>query len=137
VAALRAALGDVWQIDSQLPIALDDNSEPEPDVAVVARDPGAYRDAHPTQPQLVVEIAESSYRIDREYKASLYARAGIRDYWIVDVAGGVIEVLREPEESPDAPYGWRYRNIVTLRPPATVAALVAPLSAIARASLLP
>jgi Uma2 family endonuclease len=137
VAALRTALGDVWQIDSQLPIALDDDSEPEPDVAVVARDQGAYREAHPSRPQLVVEIAESSYRIDREYKASLYARAGVRDYWIVDVAGGAIEVLREPEESPDAPYGWRYRSIVTLQPPATVAPLLAPLSTIAAASLLP
>src|ERR1041384_2362844 len=39
--ALRAALGDTWQIDSQLPIALDDDSEPAPDVAVVPRDPSA------------------------------------------------------------------------------------------------
>ena len=137
VAALHAALGDTWQIDSQLPIALDDDSEPEPDVAVVARDPGAYRDAHPSRPALIVEIAESSYRIDRDHKASLYARARVGDYWIVDVVGGALEVHRDPAESPDAPYGWRYRSIATLRPPATVAPLVATGSTIAVASLLP
>jgi Uma2 family endonuclease len=73
--ALRRALGDDWQIDSQLPIALDDASEPEPDAAVVPRDPAAYRDAHPSRVLLIVEVAETSYRIDREYKASLDARS--------------------------------------------------------------
>ncbi|MGH7324514.1 MAG: Uma2 family endonuclease, partial [Candidatus Rokuibacteriota bacterium] len=81
LAALRRALGDAWQIDSQLPLALGPDSEPEPDVAVVPGDPGTYRDAHPTRAVLIVEIAESSYGIDRDYKASLYARAGIADYW--------------------------------------------------------
>jgi len=71
LAALRRALGDSWQIDSQLPIALDADSEPEPDVAVVPRDPGTYLDAHPSRAMLIVEVAETSYRIDREYKASL------------------------------------------------------------------
>ena len=137
VAALHAALGDAWQIDSQLPVALDDDSEPEPDVAVVAHDPGAYRDAHPSQPALIIEISESSYRIDRDHKASLYARARVRDYWIVDVVGGALEVHREPAESADAPYGWQYESVATLRPPATVAPLVAPMSTIAVAALLP
>ena len=63
--ALRRALGEAWQIDSQLPIALDDDSEPEPDVSVVARDPTAYRHGHPSRPVLVVEVAESSYQVDR------------------------------------------------------------------------
>src|SRR5689334_5726551 len=76
LAALRRTLGDAWQIDSQLPIALDADSEPEPDVAVVPGDPGTYREAHPSHPLLIVEVAESSYRVDREHKAGLYARAG-------------------------------------------------------------
>src|SRR5262244_3500497 len=66
--ALRTALGDAWQIDSQLPLALDDASEPEPDVSVVPRHPDAYRNAHPSRAMLVVEIAETSYRTEREYK---------------------------------------------------------------------
>jgi Uma2 family endonuclease len=102
LAALRRALGDAWQIDSQLPVALDEDSEPEPDVAVVPRDPDAYLHAHPSRPVLIVEVAESSYRIDREYKASLYARAGIADYWIVDLVHNTLEVHREPEAFPAA-----------------------------------
>jgi len=137
LAALRRALGDAWQIDSQLPIALDADSEPEPDVAVVPRDPGAYLDAHPSRALLIVEVAETSYRIDRDYKASLYARAGIADYWIIDLVHDALEVHRDPEISPDALHGWRYRHVVTLRPPATVAPLVAPSSAIPVADLLP
>ena len=137
LAALRRTLGDDWQIDSQLPIALDDDSEPEPDISVVPRDPGAYIDAHPSRAVLVVEIAESSYRTDREHKASLYARAGIADCWIVDVVHGILEVHREPEASPEALYGWRYRNVATLRPPATVTPLVALDRSIPVAALLP
>ena len=137
IAALRQALGDEWQIDSQLPVALDDDSEPEPDVSVVPHDPGAYLDAHPSRAVLIVEVAESSYRIDREHKASLYARAGLVDYWIVDVGSGALEVHRDPESSAEAPYGWRYRSVATRRGPAIVAPLVAPGSAIPVATLLP
>ncbi len=108
LAALRRALGDAWQIDSQLPIALDADSEPEPDVAVVPCDPGTYREAHPSHAVLIVEIAESSYRTERE-----------------------------PEAAPAAPYGRRYRGVETLRPPATVAPLVAPGVPIPVADLLP
>src|SRR3990167_4432681 len=127
VAALRRAFGDAWQVDS----------EPEPDVAVVPQDPGAYLDAHPSRPVLIVEVAESSYRVDREHKASLYARAGIADYWIVDLARDALEVHRDPGASPDAPYGWRYRSVVTLRRPATVAPLAAPGTPIPVTDLVP
>ncbi len=137
LAALRRALGAAWQIDSQLPIALDADSEPEPDVAVVPCDPGTYREAHPSHAVLIVEVAESSYRVDREHKAGLYARAGIADYWIVDLVHDTLEVHREPEASPAAPYGGRYRSVETLRPPATVAPLAAPGNPIPVADLLP
>jgi Uma2 family endonuclease len=137
LAALRRALGDAWQIDSQLPLALDADSEPEPDVAVVPCDPGAYREAHPSHAVLIVEIAESSYRTDREHKAGLYARAGIADYWIVDLVHNTLEVHRQPEVSPAAPFGWRYGCVETRRPPATVTPLVAPGAFIAVADLLP
>jgi len=136
LAALRRALGDAWQIDSQLPIALDADSEPEPDVAVVPGDPGTYREAHPSHAVLIVEIAESSYRVDREHKAGLYARAGIADYWIIDLVHDALVVHRDPEASPDVLFGWRYRSVVTLRPPATVAPLIAPGSPIPVADLL-
>jgi Uma2 family endonuclease len=137
LAALHAALGDDWQFDSQLPLALDEASQPEPDVCVVPRDPHAYRDAHPSRAVLVVEIAETSYRTDREYKFSLYARAGIADCWLVDVVDNAVEVHREPESSPAAHYGWRYRSVETLQPPAIVRTLVAPDVPIRITDLLP
>ena len=137
VAALRRALGEAWQIDSQLPIALDDDSEPEPDVSVVPSDAAAYRDAHPSRPALIVEVAESSYRIDHGYKASLYARAGVPEYWIIDVVRETVEVHRTPEASSEAIHGWRYGSIDTLRPPSTIAPLIVPDVSIVVADLLP
>ena len=136
VETLRRALGNIWQIDSQLPIALDDDSEPEPDVAVVPRDPNDYRFAHPSRAVLVVEVAESSYRIDRDYKARLYARAGIAEYWIVNLTGDTLEVHRVPEASGEAVHGWRYGRVETLQKSATIAPLVAPTVTIPVGDLL-
>ena len=135
--ALRDALGETWQIDSQLPIALDDYSEPEPDIAVVPHDPHNYRSHHPSRPVLIVEVAESSYRIDRGYKAGLYARAGIAEYWIVDLTSETLEVHRTPEASREAVHGWRYASVETLQRSATVTPLVAPTVMMSVAALLP
>jgi len=135
--ALHRTLGDAWQIDSHLPLALDEDSEPEPDVAVVPRDPRAYRDGHPTGAALIVEIADASYRIDHAYKANLYARAGVPEYWIVDLARETLEVHREPQAVMSAPPGWRYLSLEVLRPPATISSLLAPTTSIPVADLLP
>ena len=135
--ALRAVFGRGWIVDSQLPIALDDHSEPEPDAAVVAGDPRDYRDAHPTRPVLIVEVSESRLAFDRRQKASLYARAGIADYWVVNLVDHVLEVYREPVAAPAAPYGFRYRSSTRLRSTATVTPLAAPSAAIPVADLLP
>jgi Uma2 family endonuclease len=74
----------------QLPLAASSDSEPEPDIAVVA--PGAYRDGHPTTALLVIEVADSSLHIDRGDKADVYVSAGIEEYWIVDTRHDLIEV---------------------------------------------
>lgn len=137
IEALRRAFGEAWQIDSQLPIALDDDSEPEPDVSVVPRDRDRYSQRHPSRVLLIVEVAESSYLVDRNYKMSLYARARIADYWIVDVARDSLEVHRDPEASGDAVLGWRYGTVETFRRADSIRALVAPEVTIAVADLLP
>jgi len=137
VDALRAVLGPEWRVDSQLPIALDDDSEPEPDVSVVAHDPALYRVAHPSRPALVVEIADSSYRFDRADKMSLYARGAVPEYWLVDLVHEALRLHRDPEPAPAAPYGWHYRTVQILKPPATVATLIAPAHPIPVAALLP
>jgi Uma2 family endonuclease len=135
--ALRAAFGAGWYVMVQAPLALDADSEPEPDVAVVPGAPRDYRDAHPSRPVLVVEVAKESLPGDRGRKGSLYARAGVADYWIVDVAGGALEVYRVPQPAPEAPLGWRYGDRGRLTPGEAISPLAAPRAAIAVADLLP
>jgi len=135
--ALRAVLPPGWIVRVQAPVSLDDESEPEPDLAVVAGRPADYREAHPARPVLAVEVAESSLDFDRQQKSSLYARAGVADYWIVNLVDRVLEVYRDPEPDPSAPYGWRYRSITVLAPPAVVAPLAFTSRRIAVADLLP
>ncbi|HET9488585.1 MAG TPA: Uma2 family endonuclease [Methylomirabilota bacterium] len=134
---LRAAFGAGWQVRGQGPVALDDESEPEPDVAVV---PGSFRDyvaAHPSRPVLVVEVSESSLGLDRQHKGSLYARAGLADYWIVNLVDRVLEVHREPTPDPAASFGWRYRSREILGPDASVSPLASPGARIRVADLIP
>jgi len=135
--ALRLAFGPGWLVRVQDPIALDAESEPEPDVAVV---PGRARDylaEHPARPALLVEVAESSLAFDRGHKGSLYARAGIADYWIVNLVDAVLEVYRAPALDRSAEFGWRYLDVQALRPVATVAPLARPDVTVAVADLLP
>jgi Uma2 family endonuclease len=126
--ALREAFGDRWEIRGRGPIALDDESEPEPDLAVV---PGTFRDyraAHPSSPSLVVEISETSLALDRAHKGSLYARAGLVDYWIVNLPERRLEVYRGPELDETSPFGWRYSSITVLEPGLQPGASVSPLA---------
>lgn len=134
---LTAAFGSGWDVREQMPVALDAESEPEPDVSVVPGDPRDYRDAHPERPALIVEVAMPRLRFDREHKGSLYARAGIADYWIVNIPDLRVEVYREPVPDSTAPFGWRYGRSMTLGPNERVAPLAAPQAAILIADLLP
>jgi Uma2 family endonuclease len=135
--ALRAALPSGWIVRTQAPISLDDESEPEPDLVVVPGGHSTYRHTHPTHPALTIEIADSSLAFDRQHKGSLYARAGLSDYWIVNLVDRVLEVCRDPSTDVSAPYGWRYRSITTLGPGDVVVPLVFPTSRIAVTDLLP
>ncbi|MGH7309259.1 MAG: Uma2 family endonuclease [Candidatus Rokuibacteriota bacterium] len=135
--ALRAVLPPGWIVSIQSPISLDDESEPEPDLVVVPGRPADYRHAHPTRPVLVVEVAESSVTFDRAHKASLYARAGIQDYWIVNLLDRILEVYRDPGPEAAANYGWRYQSVMALAPPALVAPLAFAAAQVAVADLLP
>jgi len=108
-----------------------------PDVAVV---PGTFRDyviGHPSQPVLVVEVSESSLALDREHKGSVYARARVADYWMVNLVDRVLEVYREPIGDQAAPFGWRYRSIEVLEPSASVAPLAVADARLLVADLLP
>lgn len=135
--ALRAAFGPGWLIRSQGPIALDEESEPEPDIAVTRGVRRDYSRQHPARPALVVEVADSSLHLDREHKGSLYARAGVDDYWILNLVDRVLEVYRQRARDASAPFGWRYASTCVVAPDASVAPLAAPSARILVANLLP
>ena len=127
--ALRAAFGAGWEVRGQMPVALDAYSEPEPDVAVVRGSFRDYRHEHPSRPVLVVEVAESSLRLDRR-KGRLYARAGVPEFWLVNLIDGVLEVHRRPTHS-------RYSEVRRLGGTELVSPLHAPDASIVVAELLP
>jgi Uma2 family endonuclease len=135
--ALRAAFGPGWLIRTQGPIALDDESEPEPDIAVAPGRPRDYSREHPARPVLVVEVALSSLSLDRRHKGSLYARARLDDYWIVNLAERRLEVYRDPVEDATAPFGWRYASARMLELDSSVSPLAAPSARVLVSDLLP
>ncbi|PYM99940.1 MAG: hypothetical protein DME07_18155 [Candidatus Rokuibacteriota bacterium] len=135
--ALEAAFGPGWEVRTEGPIGLDDDSEPEPDIAVVPGNPDDYARAHPSHPALTVEVAESSLAIDRQHKGSLYARAGLADYWVLNLVDRVLEVYREPAPDSEAVFGWRYARLDVFDGAARVTPLAAPGSSIAVSLLLP
>jgi len=93
-ASLVRALGDRARVRIQSPFLAADDSEPEPDVAIVPA--GNYARAHPDRALLLIEVAETSLKYDRETKTALYAASAVPEFWIVDVAGNAIEVYSEP-----------------------------------------
>jgi Uma2 family endonuclease len=136
-AALGGAFGPGWVVRAQGPIALDDESEPEPDVAVAVGTVRDYSRTHPARPVLVVEVADSSLLLDRRYKGSLYARARLEDYWIVNLVERVLEVYREPVAGVEAAFGWRYAARQVLAAADVVTPLAAPGVRLRISDLLP
>lgn len=135
--SLDKVFGGAYYVREEKPIALDDQSEPEPDVVVVPGQPRDYRDAHPAQPVLIVEVADTSLALDRVRKGGLYARAGVADYWVLNLIDEVLEVYREPVRAASARYGWKYGSVSLLRRDALVTPLAAPSARISVAALLP
>jgi Uma2 family endonuclease len=135
--ALEKAFGRSFYVREEKPIALDERSEPEPDIVVVPGRPRDYLDAHPSRPVLVVEVADTSLALDRLRKGGLYARAGIADYWVINLTEEVLEVYREPAPVPSRPGEWKYASVRLLRRNAVVTPLAAPRARIRVAALLP
>ncbi len=127
---LQRVLGDGFVVRSQLPLALGLDSDPEPDIAIVEGDPRDYVEEHPSGAVLVVEISSSSLGHDRTTKMSLYAEAGIPEYWIVNLVDRNLEVYRQP-----AADGYAERRVVGATE--TISSLVHPESSIDVADLLP
>ncbi len=123
--ALVLAVGKGALVRAQLPLQLDEYSEPEPDLLLARPDQSDYRDAHPGAEDtlLIIEVGATTARYDREVKAPLYARHGIPELWLIDLQAGMVTLLREPE-------GGEYRRALTSASPG-----VTPLAALPGVSI--
>lgn len=131
--ALRNLFGIGYVIRTQMPIVLNDGSEPEPDVLVVPGGPRDYEDHHPTPSEvlLLIEVSDTTLEFDRGRKARLYAAAGIREYWLLNLPERKLEIHRQPR--PDGSWGS-----VTVPDESSLAApLEAPNASIRISDLLP
>jgi Uma2 family endonuclease len=93
-------LGDRAIVRVQSPVRLDEYSEPEPDITLLRPRADFYIMAHPGPEDvlLLIEVAESSLSYDKGRKAPLYARAGIIEFWVVDLLNKAIQVYRKPSQ---------------------------------------
>jgi len=98
-------------------------SEPEPDLVALkpSANPFSLSTPLPSDVALLVEVSDSSLTLDLTIKARLYARAGIADYWVLDINGRRLIVHREPE-------GGRYTSVIAFNEDEQVSPLFAPKS---------
>jgi Uma2 family endonuclease len=109
---LVRALPEPFTLRCQLPLAAADDSQPQPDFTIL---PAKRRGQEtPTQAQLVIEIADSSLQFDLKRKSAVYARAGVPEYWVLDVKKKVLVAHRSPS-------GARYRTVKRLTELSSVA----------------
>jgi len=135
--ALEAAFGPAVTYRSQMPMDLGQQTDPEPDIAVIDGLPRGQPATPPTTAVLVVEVANHSLLYDLGEKSSLYAAAGIADYWVFDVANSRLHVHRDPHPDSSQRFGFRYTVQRILRPTDRVSPLAAPNSSILVSDLLP
>jgi Uma2 family endonuclease len=124
---LAAQVRKRFSLRVQSPLALSDDTEPEPDVAVVPL--GDYEIEHPTTALLIIEVSDSTLRKDRG-KAAMYASAGIGEYWIVNLGARAVEVYSSPN-------GNRYGEVRTLHAGDVLRPVALADVAIAVAEILP
>lgn len=105
---IQAAFGRGFFVRRSHPLRLGSSSGPEPDLAVVRGKPLDYFDEHPAGAALLVEVSQSSQAFDRGTKQRLYAREGVREYWVIDLVERCLWICRRP-----APTGYRSVRRVT------------------------
>jgi Uma2 family endonuclease len=105
----------------QVPIHLSDISEPIPDFALVNSEAASYKNGHPGPDDtfLVIEVSDTSLRYDVQVKASLYARHGIPEYWIVDLPASQVRFFRSPDSG-------QYTDITSTEAPGVVSPVALP-----------
>ena len=133
-AALSKVFADSFYIRVQVPLSVKRDTDPMPDISVVAGSPRDFP-THPSAAIIVVEVADSFLFLDTTTKVELYATAGIADYWVLDLQHRILLVYRDPMPLSDG--GMTYRTQTTHGPADTVAPLAAPTATIRVADLVP
>ncbi|MEA5535625.1 Uma2 family endonuclease [Crocosphaera sp. XPORK-15E] len=100
-------------IRGQEPIIIHPNSQPEPDVVIARKKEDNYLSSHPQVEDilLIIEIADSTLRFDREVKLSLYAEAGINDFWLFNLIDNQLETYNQPYQASNRKYNYRSQQI--------------------------
>jgi Uma2 family endonuclease len=132
---LQHLFGPAYWVRVQMPLIGDPDSEPEPDLAVVPGEPRAYLQEHPRSAVLVVEVSDTTLSLDRDRKGPIYSRAGIPEYWIVNLVERTLEVYRDPLAHRDRPP--RYQILQCLSAADRIAPLAKPDVPVRGADLLP
>ena len=111
---LPRLVGDRATLQSQAPIVLPSNSEPEPDFTIVQNRDDNYLSAHPVPSDvlLVIEVSDSSLDYDKNVKLPLYAEGGIPDYWIFNLIDNWLEVCSEPSELSQGRFDYLNKRLV-------------------------
>ncbi len=133
--ALREIFVKGFFVSTQNQLDVDEQSQPEPDVAVVKGSPRDYLGFHPRTLVLAVEVSDTSLSLDRDIKTRLYAKAGIGDYWFVNLQDRCIEVFRKPTEDPNI--GFMYAERTVFGEGQLVSPLAKPRSKVKVSDILP
>jgi Uma2 family endonuclease len=135
--ALKAAFGSSFWVRNHASLDLTPISVLDPDLAVVVGSPRSCPPDNPASALLIVEVGDTTLRFDRIRKASLYARVGIADYWILNLVDRQLEIRRVPVADNTQDYGFRYADEMILLENESATPLAAPGARIAVSDLLP
>ena len=120
-----------FKISPQNPVELERYSAPQPDLALVPWSRGnSKRHPAPEEVFLIIEVADTSLRYDREEKLRAYAATGIREFWLLNLQDDILEIYRQPE-------GPAYREQLTIPADGAASPLAFPDVTIALADILP
>ncbi len=133
---LRETFGLGFFVSEEKPFDIGKATDPQPDIAVIQGSIRDFMESGLTEAALIVEVSDSTYLYDHYEKASLYASAGVQDYWIVRLKTRQVEVYRQPQPDGTQPFGFGYGEKTIYDSDAIVQPLAAP-SPVPVSALLP
>ena len=134
---LRKIFSENFVVRNQMPMNFGAEFEVVPDIVIIKGKARDFINAHPQTADLIVEISDTTLNYDRNRKASLFAKNGIEDYWILNLKNGRLEIYRRPITDKNAFHGFGYAEMLIFTEKDTVSPLAAPKAKIKVADLLP